>query len=60
MHRAMISVLSRPTNPGLRDCLDSWERAAEGSAQQKLSKIKSENLHGGGRNCSGRKAATAN
>ena len=31
----------------MRDCLDRWERAAEGSAQQRLSRIKSDHLHGG-------------
>ena len=60
MHRAMVSVLSQPTNPGLRDCLDSSERAAECSAQQKISRIKSDNLLGVEKICSGRKAATAN
>lgn len=56
----MVSVLSQPTNPGLRDCLDGWERAAEGSAQQMISRIKSDNLLGGEKICSGRNAATAN
>ena len=60
MHRAMVLVLSQPTNPGLRDCLDGWERAVEGSAQQRISRSKSDNLHGGEKICSGRNAATAN
>ena len=59
MHRETIPVLSRATNLGLRHCLASWERAAEGSAQPKLGRIKSENFQGGERIGSGRKAATA-
>ena len=60
MHLAMVLVLSQTTNPGLRDRFDNWERAAEGSAQQRISRIKSDNLLGGEKICSGRKAEKAN
>ena len=54
MHLSRVLVLSQTTNPGLRDRFDGWERAAEGSAQQSTSRIKSDTLPGGEKICCGR------